>query len=57
MSRPDTCARTRDALVAAGQTVVTAPTLRDVDTVADAEAVAGALDAGHFRRAWREASR
>jgi glycosyltransferase A (GT-A) superfamily protein (DUF2064 family) len=57
MSRPDTCARTRDALVAAGQTVVTAPTLRDVDTVADAEAVAGALDGGHFRRAWREASR
>jgi hypothetical protein len=37
--------------------VVRARILRDVDTVADADAVSGVLADGHFRRAWREVSR
>lgn len=57
MSRPDTYARTRDALAAAGQTVRAARVLRDVDTVADADAVADELGGGHFRRAWQAVSR
>jgi hypothetical protein len=39
-SRPDTGDRTRAALAAAGLAVTTAPSLRDVDTAADARAVA-----------------
>jgi hypothetical protein len=54
MSRPDTFVRTREALVAVGQTVVPARELRDVDTAADADAVAAGLSAGHFLRAWSE---
>ena len=56
MSRSDTFARTRDGPdVAAGQTVrVGARRSRDVDTVAEAAAVAGALTGGHFLRAWQD---
>lgn len=57
MSRPDTYVRTRDALAAVGQTVRTTRVLRDVDTVADADAVAGELRDGHFRRAWQAVAR
>jgi hypothetical protein len=45
-SRPDTGARTHAALVQAGLAVATAPRLRDVDTAADAWAVAAACPAG-----------
>lgn len=54
MSQTDTYRRTREALVAAGRPVVCARTLRDVDTVADADEVAGELTRGHFLDAWRE---
>jgi uncharacterized protein len=57
MSRLDTYVRTRAALVAAGRTVLSARAMRDVDTVADADAVAADLGGGHFRQAWREVSR
>ncbi len=57
MSRPDTYLTTRAALEGAGLTVVAGRVLRDVDTVADADAVAGLLDAGHFRSTWRQVSR
>jgi uncharacterized protein len=57
MSRPDTYLSTRMALERAGLTVVACRMLRDVDTVADADAVAGLLGAGHFHRAWREVAR
>jgi glycosyltransferase A (GT-A) superfamily protein (DUF2064 family) len=57
MSRADTYRRTRDALASAGQAVHPAPMLRDVDTVADAEAVAAGLGDGHFWRAWRDLAR
>jgi hypothetical protein len=57
MSRADTYLRTRRALERAGQTVVVARMLRDVDTVADADAVSRALVGGHFQRAWLELSR
>lgn len=57
MSRTDTYARTRDALTSAGHTVRVARVLRDVDTVADADAVADELGGGHFRRVWRAVSR
>jgi uncharacterized protein len=56
MSRADTHGRTRDALVAAGQTVVPARTLRDIDTAGDADAVWGELTGGFFRDAWAEVS-
>jgi glycosyltransferase A (GT-A) superfamily protein (DUF2064 family) len=52
MSTHRTYRLTRDALMAAGQRVTRARSLRDVDTVADAEAVAGGLTGGHFREAW-----
>jgi glycosyltransferase A (GT-A) superfamily protein (DUF2064 family) len=52
MSRADTCSRTREALVAAGQTVRLAAELTDVDEVADARLVAAGLTGGHFARAW-----
>ncbi len=54
MSRSDTFARTREALEAAGQRVVVGRELTDVDTIREAEEVAGSLDDGHFLRAWRE---
>jgi uncharacterized protein len=53
MSRPDTFVATRDALVAAGQTVHVARELSDVDTVDEAAAVARSLTGGHFVRAWQ----
>jgi uncharacterized protein len=62
MSRADTCVRTRDALVAAGQTVRLGAELTDVDEVADARLVAAGLDRegrvdSHFALAWREVTR
>jgi uncharacterized protein len=57
MSRPDTYLRTRAALARAGRAVVVARMLRDVDTVADADAVCRELVDGHFRRVWCEAVR
>ena len=53
MSRPDTFASTRRALIAAGQTVRVGHALTDVDTVDEAARVAGLLTGGHFLRAWR----
>jgi glycosyltransferase A (GT-A) superfamily protein (DUF2064 family) len=52
MSTSQTFARTRETLEAAGQSVVTARSLRDVDTVEDADAVAASMSGGHFRAAW-----
>jgi len=57
MSRADTYLRTRAALEQVGQKVVVTRMLRDVDTVADADAVSGATADGHFHRAWREVAR
>lgn len=57
MSRPDTFARTQDALEAAGQTVRVGHRLTDVDTAEDAAAVALTLTDGHFLRVWREVAR
>lgn len=48
MSMPDTGARQRARLVAAGLRVRELPTLRDVDTAADASAVAALAPAGRF---------
>ncbi|MCW7942570.1 glycosyltransferase [Streptomyces hygroscopicus] len=48
MSTPATGALQRDRLVAAGLRVCDLPTLRDVDTAADAEAVAAAAPRGRF---------
>lgn len=53
MSAPRTYADTRAALVAAGQRVVNTVVLRDVDTVADADAVAGQAPDGQSARMWR----
>lgn len=50
MSRPDTCARTIAALASG---VVTTRTLRDVDTVADAAAVALVAPGTRFARSWQ----
>src|SRR6478609_4529884 len=52
MSTPTTYDETRRALVGEGLDVVTATTLRDVDTVADADAVAASVPGSHFARAW-----
>jgi glycosyltransferase A (GT-A) superfamily protein (DUF2064 family) len=59
MSTPDTYGSTRAALERAGLRVRSARTLRDVDTAADAAAVAGSVagGGGHFHRAWREVAR
>lgn len=51
MSRPDTGERTGAALRAAGITVATGPVLRDVDTAADAWAVADTCPSGRFAAA------
>ena len=52
MSTPSTYADTRAALVAAGLSVGTTEVLRDVDTAADADAVAALAPATRFARAW-----
>jgi uncharacterized protein len=54
MSTPTTYDDTRSALTGAGLGVGATATLRDVDTIADAEAVADAVPDGGFARAWRE---
>lgn len=54
MSTPTTGADTRAALVAAGHRVVPAAELADVDTAADAAAVAALAPATRFARAWRD---
>lgn len=56
MSTPTTYDDTRAALLAAGLSVGATATLRDVDTVADAEAVAVQAPDGEFARAWATAS-
>ncbi|MDN4174165.1 DUF2064 domain-containing protein [Nocardioides sp. SOB77] len=53
MSTPTTYDDTRAALAGAGVTVGTAPVLRDVDTLADAEAVAAEVPDSHFAHTWR----
>jgi glycosyltransferase A (GT-A) superfamily protein (DUF2064 family) len=55
MSTPATCSDTRAALEAAGLDVGITDTLRDVDEVADADAVAGLAPASRFASAWRPA--
>jgi rSAM/selenodomain-associated transferase 1 len=52
MSTPTTYDETRAALVAAGLDVATTATLRDVDEVADAAAVARLAPASRFAAAW-----
>jgi len=51
MSRPDTAAAQRRRLAALGLSVAELPPLRDVDTIADARAVAAAAPAGRFAAA------
>ena len=53
MSTPTTGADTRAALAAAGLDVGTTATLRDVDEVADADAVARLAPRSRFAEAWR----
>ena len=57
MSTPTTYDDTRSALERAGLEVGVTATLRDVDTVADAEAVARDWPDRRFARAWREVRR
>lgn len=57
MSTPTTYDDTRRALAGAGLGVGATSSLRDVDTVADADAVAAAVPGGEFARAWREVRR
>lgn len=57
MSTPTTYDDTRAALEAGGRRVGTAAALRDVDTTADAEAVAEMAPGTRFALAWRELSR
>lgn len=52
MSTPRTHDDTRGALAGAGLRVGTTAVLRDVDTAADADAVAVQAPDGHFARAW-----
>jgi glycosyltransferase A (GT-A) superfamily protein (DUF2064 family) len=54
MSAPTTYDDTWAALVGPGRRVVTTAGLRDVDTVADAEAVATEAPEGRFATVWRE---
>jgi len=54
MSTASTYDATRAALGAAGAAVATAPPLRDVDTVTDAEIVAGAAPGTRFAACWAE---
>jgi glycosyltransferase A (GT-A) superfamily protein (DUF2064 family) len=53
MSTPTTGADTRAALEATGLAVGSGPVLRDIDTVADAEAVAGLVPWTRFAAVWR----
>lgn len=53
MSTPTTYDDTLRALVGEGLDVAVGATLRDVDTVADADAVAAQVGDGEFARAWR----
>ncbi|MGZ4450799.1 MAG: TIGR04282 family arsenosugar biosynthesis glycosyltransferase [Nocardioides sp.] len=53
MSTPTTHDDTRAALIRSGASVTATATLRDVDTVADADAVAADAPASEFARAWR----
>jgi rSAM/selenodomain-associated transferase 1 len=57
MSSPATYADTRRALQRDGLRVATAETLRDVDTMADAVAVAEGGGARHFSRVWAAVAR
>jgi uncharacterized protein len=57
MSRPTTFDDSHAALVAAGLTVATTTTLRDVDTVEDARHVAAAAPASSFAAAWQRLER
>ena len=57
MSTPTTCADTRQALVGSGLRVSTTAILRDVDTVADAVAVAHDAPDSRFARAWASVAR
>ena len=52
MSTSTTYVDTRDALIARGLRVGATASLCDVDTVADAEAVADAAPATEFARTW-----
>ena len=54
MSRPDTGRLTAAAMAAAGHPPLQGPTLRDVDEVEDAEAVAAEARDTRFARRWRE---
>jgi glycosyltransferase A (GT-A) superfamily protein (DUF2064 family) len=53
MSRPDTGEATRAALVGTGLRVLSTATLRDVDTAADAAAVASVAPGTRFASVWR----
>jgi glycosyltransferase A (GT-A) superfamily protein (DUF2064 family) len=52
MSRPDTCARTRDAVCRAAGPPAPAPVTRDVDTAADAAWAAALAPATRFAQVW-----
>ena len=52
MSTPTTYHDTVAALIAAGHSVTRTATLRDVDTIADANLVAAAMDSGRFKEGW-----
>ncbi|MDF2092265.1 DUF2064 domain-containing protein [Knoellia sp. 3-2P3] len=54
MSRPDTYARTHEAVCRVSRRVAPAPVMRDVDTVVDAAWAAAAAPRSRFARAWRE---
>jgi uncharacterized protein len=54
MSMPSTYEDTRRALVGEGLEVAAATTLRDVDTVADGDAVAAQVGDSEFARVWHE---
>jgi glycosyltransferase A (GT-A) superfamily protein (DUF2064 family) len=54
MSTPGTYAATRAVLLSSGVPAGEAATLRDVDTVADAERVAALVPDGEFARAWAQ---
>jgi hypothetical protein len=57
MSTPTTYDRTHQALVDRGLTVAATATMRDVDTVADARAVASRCGGSEFARAWADVTR
>ena len=57
MSTPTTYADTREALRRAGLRVAATEMLRDVDTAADADAVALGAGARQFSRVWAAVAR